>query len=84
MLSRNSPQTGRLRRLCRIAYRGDKAGSHCHGEISFPPKTAMPELGLRICNVPHSSMILYGSTTASPVRLSFAKGKPIVIYGGAG
>jgi hypothetical protein len=46
----------------------------------------MPELGLRICNVPQSSMILYGSTTASPARLSFAKGKAdrIPVYGGAG
>jgi hypothetical protein len=70
--------------LCRIAFRGDKTDSHCHGEISFRPKTAMPELGLRICNVPQSSMILYGSTTASPARLSFAKGRAdrIPVYGG--
>ena len=38
MLSRYCPQTGRLRRLYRMAFRGDKTGSHCHGEISFRSK----------------------------------------------
>jgi hypothetical protein len=68
-----------------MAFRGDKAGSHCHGEISFRSKNGDARPGLRICNVPRSSMILYGSTTASPARLGFAKGKAdrIPVYGGA-